>query len=43
MKLNKLNQLLEDDQVTKGKWGITPNREVQYRAEHTKPGGQVRI
>ena len=33
MKLTKLNQLLEDGQVIKGRWIITPNHEVQYRFE----------
>ena len=33
MKLTKLNQLLEDGKVTKGTWELTPNHELQYRAE----------
>ena len=33
MKLTKLNQLLEDGEVVKGRWEITPNNEVQYRGE----------
>ena len=33
MKLNKLNQLLEDDQIVKGHWDLGPNHELQYRAE----------
>ena len=33
MKLTKLNQILEDGEVIKGRWEITPDHEVQYRSE----------
>ncbi len=33
MKLTQLNDLLEDGKVVKGRWELTPDHEVQYRAE----------
>ena len=32
MRLNRLNQLIEDGKAVKGRWEITPNHEVQYRS-----------
>ncbi len=33
MKLTKLNDLLEDDKTTKGKWELTPNHTLQYKSK----------
>ncbi len=33
MKLTRLNQLLEDDEVVKGNWELTPNHKLFYRAK----------
>ncbi len=33
MKLTKLNELLENGKVVKGRWEITPDHQVQYRRE----------
>ncbi len=36
MKLGKLNQLIDDSNPLKGRWEITPNHEIRYRAENKK-------
>ena len=33
MKLIKLNQILDEGNIVKGSWEITPNHEIQYKAE----------
>ena len=33
MKLTRLNELIEDGKVVKGRWEITPDHEIQYRSE----------
>ncbi len=33
MKLNKLNQLLEDDEVVKGNWELGPHHKLFYHTQ----------
>ncbi len=33
MKLTKLNDLIENSEVVKGEWEITPNHEIRYRSD----------
>ena len=33
MKLNKLNQLIEDDEILKGTWSLDDNHELQYKKD----------
>lgn len=33
MKLTKLNELIEEGKVRKGRWELTPNHELRYRSE----------
>ena len=33
MKLTKLNDLIEDGEVVKGRWDITPDHEIQYKRD----------